>query len=540
MLSKRNSKPLPALSLPSASQQSYIISLNAHEISSKIRAGELSAEEVLSTFINRAYHIGRELRLSGEEPFEQALASLSSLSSKQNGVLFGVPISIKDEIDQAGCSSATGITWAAEEIKETDSVMITLLRQQGAVPFVRGSTMQGLMWYETTNNIYGTAVNPWNKDRTTGGSSGGDAGLVASRASVIGIGSDLGGSVRIPATFNGLYGFKVSSRRCTYVESVNPHPTGHHCLCLLIRNSYGPIAHCVQDLALVLEAWSQPEMRDHDETCAPLKFDHDTYNGTKPLRIGYFDYNHIFECSEVVKSVIKDSVEHLKAEGHTLVPFDTQFMKDVPRLFTQGFLAVSGNFMMEILKGEDPSWPYKLYYYQNKTWLANIFFKLSFRLGGYKQISSYLDCIDPISLQSFCEISAQFLKFKYELTRYWSELKLDAVVCPIFPLVAPLLGSTMKIPQAFSYSFVWNVADYPAGVLPTRLVREGEDRYDAGDQTDTSVQTAKEIMKNSVGLPVSVQVVAKPFEDEKALRIMKSLEGKFRFNTTPVVNIPSS
>ena len=167
LLSKRNSKPLPALSLPSPSHQSYIISLNAHEISSKIRAGELSFEEVLSTFVYRAYHIGRELRLSGEEPFDQAFASLETLSSQQDGILLGVPISVKDEIDQAGCSSATGITWAAEEIKENDSVLITLLRKQGAIPFVRGSAMQGLMWYETTNNIYGTAVNPWNKDRTT-------------------------------------------------------------------------------------------------------------------------------------------------------------------------------------------------------------------------------------------------------------------------------------------------------------------------------------------------------------------------------------
>jgi fatty acid amide hydrolase len=273
-------------------------------------------------------------------------------------------------------------------------------------------------------------------------------------------------------------------------------------------------------------------MREHDETCVPLKFDHETFDSKKHLKIGYFDYNHVFECAGVIKKVIQESVEHLKSEGHTLIRIDTEFMKPVPRMFTKGLFAVSGNFMMEVLRGEDPMWTYKLYYYQNKTWLANFFYKLSFRLGGYSEIAKYLDCIDPLSLQQFCGVSNEFGAFKYQLNRYWSELQLDAVVCPIFPLVAPLVGTSLKILHAFSYSFVWNVADYPAGVLPARLVQEGEDIYQ-GDERDTSVKISKEIMGNSVGLPVSVQVVAKPFEDEKALRVMKILDSHFKFNFSP-------
>jgi fatty acid amide hydrolase len=113
--------------------------------------------------------------------------------------MYGIPISLKDTIYLKGMSSTAGTTIRHRIIESEDGLYASVLRKGGLIPFVKSNLAQLVMTYESTNHLFGRARNPGNQKRTTGGSSGGEGGLIASRCSVVGIGSDVGGSIRIPS-----------------------------------------------------------------------------------------------------------------------------------------------------------------------------------------------------------------------------------------------------------------------------------------------------------------------------------------------------
>ena len=265
----------------------------------------------------------------------------------------------------------------------------------------------------------------------------------------------------------------------------------------------------------------------------PLNFNTDKYNDTKKLKIGYFDNNQVFECAGVIKSIVKDTVERLKNDGHELVELSTDIFPEATELFIRATFAIDNEYLIEELQGEDPEWPYLLGYYKAKLPFVPFFHRLYEWIKGYKQLSHLLSYAKPLSYKEFCELAREIASFKLKYNEYWESLDLDVVVCPIWPLVAPLHGTTVRIAPAFSYAFFWNLLDYPAGVVPVRTVLDGENNYES-QKKDRSVNIASKIMENSVGLPVSIQVVGNCYEDEKVLRVMKIIEGYYQFYQSPL------
>ena len=133
-------------------------------------------------------------------------------------VLKGVPVSIKDHITVKNIPNTLGFTSLTNNKKNFDSLIVKVLISQGAIPFVSSNIPQGIFNIDSSNSLWGKAENPWNRTKVVGGSSGGEAALVASRSSPFGIGSDVGGSIRIPSTFCGVYGFKPTSLRILELE----------------------------------------------------------------------------------------------------------------------------------------------------------------------------------------------------------------------------------------------------------------------------------------------------------------------------------
>ena len=156
------------------------------------------------------------------------------------------------------------------------------------------------------------------------------------------------------------------------------------------------------------------------------------------------------------------------------------------------------------------------------------------RFSGYKQLSSLMAFAKPLTYKEFCVLGAEVAEFRFEFNQYWQGLNLDAAICPIWPLVAPLHESTVKIAPAFSYSFFWNLLDFPAGVVPIKLVEKGEDIY-RYHKNDSYIKVAQEIMKNSEGLPVCLQVVGCTYQDEKVLRVMKIVQDLYKFHKIPLL-----
>lgn len=186
--------------------------------------------------------------------FDSALKRAAELdehlqtTGKTVGPLHGLPVSIKEHIHVAGTPATAGFIAWADEISKEDALIVRILREAGAIFHVKTTNPQALMAIETDSNIYGLTTNPYNRTLTPGGSSGGEGALIAMRGSVLGVGTDMGGSIRVPAAFSGIYGLKGSIAR-------NPHGglAGNYGGMENIVGVVGPMATCVKDIRLFQE-----------------------------------------------------------------------------------------------------------------------------------------------------------------------------------------------------------------------------------------------------------------------------------------------
>lgn len=171
-----------------------------------------------------------------------------------------------------------------------DSVIVQMLREAGAIPFVKGNVPQQLMMPMSSNGVWGTAVLPWDHTRTPGGSSGGEGILVAVGAAPIAIGTDIGGSIRIPCSNNGVFGFKPTPQRMTHhgIPACRPkNSAGQEA----ILSTAGPIARCVADLVTVMRVlWKDKDnkMFSVDPFVVPMTFNEGKFGSSQRLRIGYY------------------------------------------------------------------------------------------------------------------------------------------------------------------------------------------------------------------------------------------------------------
>ena len=207
-------KALAALPEDDAKVVERVLSLDVTGLLEAMQKRRLTSEQIVRVYARRCLVEAPRLNALTQELFEEALeAARASDARRARGerprLLEGIPVSTKDCLRQRGCYSTCGVACRVDEVDVEDGVLVAALRAAGAIPFVRSNTPQIMMVPESMNYIFGRVLNPWDEARTSGGSSGGEAALVAARASPLGLGSDIGGSVRIPAHFSGLYCLKV-------------------------------------------------------------------------------------------------------------------------------------------------------------------------------------------------------------------------------------------------------------------------------------------------------------------------------------------
>ena len=199
--------------------------------------------------------------------------------------LLGLPFSVKDNANLTGYDSTCGTASRCFQPASQDAVVITLLKRAGAIPFVRSNVPQSLMVAESDNNVWGRSLNPWDLARTPGGSSGGEAALLAADASPAGIGTDVGGSVRGPSHNSGVIALKpcfgrISKQGFTAPRELNRN--GQEA----IKSVVGPMARSVSDLVLILKTWFVSV--SSDPAIVPLRFDLKQYENKEKLKIGVF------------------------------------------------------------------------------------------------------------------------------------------------------------------------------------------------------------------------------------------------------------
>ena len=453
---------MSAYSKPDASRD--LLLLSARELAALVRAREVSAVEVVTVYLERAASVQH---LNAVVSFrDAAIAEAGKLDRRLAGggtqrlPLAGVPITVKDSIDVAGVRSTGGTKGAESRVPLRDATVVRRLRAAGAIVLGKTNMAELGLAYETDNRVFGRTVNPFDARLTPGGSSGGEAAILAAGGSALGIGSDSGGSVRVPAAYCGLQALKPT-RGVVPTAGHFPPAVGKARLLLQI----GPMARFVGDLELVLDVVGPRMEGDRQRSRHSTTVD----EGKGPLRIAWTRGIETGEVDPAVSASLEGTVQNLQHEGHLLeqieVPEAAAALDVQRRLLGGGELP-----LRRLLAAVGTPWE------QRHSFVD--------RLAGKMESGS--QDIDALP---------QFVAgFEARLRGY------DAVVCPATTTVAPPHGVTFDDRHwpGFGWVVLFNLTGWPAVV-----VRAGTDPR---------------------GLPVAIQIAAARHSDRRVLELARRIE----------------
>jgi amidase len=452
-----------------------ILGRSAVEMASAIRFRQISSVELMTAHLEQIQRVNPRINAAVEiltdSALEQAHAADEALAKGEKyGALHGVPISIKDSIDVRGVRSTAG-TWGRRNapVAGRDATLVQRLRAAGAIPIAKTNLADLLFAYESDNLIFGRTNNPYDLERTPGGSSGGESALVAACGSPLGLGSDAAGSVRVPAAFCGIASLKPTSGRLPRAGHVPPAGGWVEALWQI-----GPMARFTEDLVLAMRILSNEDGEDY--TCPPVPLV--GAERRRPMRIAFFTDNGIARCSQEITGVIRKCAKFLSESGHEVVEsrppsIDQAYELELAMLGADGCDAIDAYL---ISAGSTQRHPLL-----EDGFLSRM---RPFRCTATELASRW----------------AQWDNYRACMTEFFRLH--DAVLCPVYTQPALKHGDSVRPGsfEGFSYTMAWNVSGNPAAT-----VRVAE----------------------SNGLPINVQVVTARWRDMLALEICQLLEQQF-------------
>ncbi|XP_053549507.1 vitamin D3 hydroxylase-associated protein-like isoform X2 [Bombina bombina] len=500
-----------------------ILSLSLAELANRLKDGSLSPESVLWVYIEKALEVNKELNCLTDYLPECEAHLQSVKNQKEKGLLYGVPISLKDHVGYKGHDSHCGLVHFSGILEKEDSVIVQVLKKQGAIPFVKTNIPQSMINFDCSNSIYGQTLNPHNHSKTCGGSSGGEAALVAGGGSVLGVGSDVLGSIRMPSSFCGICGLKPSGYRLSSLGFTTP-VSGMRSAVMMP----GPMARDVDSLAMFMKAVLCDEMFVLDPTVPPVPFKDEIYNSSKPLTIGFYDTDGYFLPPPGIRRAIQETKTRLEEAGHKLVPFTPPRIEyALNELCIRGFFADGGSTLAEKFDVDivDPHLKQQVFLYRIPTIVKRI---VSFFMRPmFPRIANHLNAhCGAGSVKGLWKHNAAIKEYRCEYIAEWKKLNMDALLCP---MLGPAfnIGCPGKLFAGFCFTMLFNILNFPAGVLPVTTVTEEDEeelKVYKGYFNDPWDQEVIKGMEGGVSLPLSVQCVALPWQEEMCLRLMKEVE----------------
>ncbi|QYS95360.1 Amidase [Trichoderma simmonsii] len=486
--------------------------------------GKWSARDVTEAFCHRAA-IAHQLTNCLLDIFiDVALEHADTLDAYYHehnrpiGPLHGLPISLKDQFHVRGAETTMGyVGWIGtfEGQKGTgkerhfESQLVTDLRQLGAVFYCKTSVPPSLMSPETHNNIVGYLFNPKNRHLSAGGSSGGEGALISLRGSPVGMGTDIGGSIRIPSSFNGVYGLRSSTGRLPYERTPNSMDGQESILSVV-----GPMATTLRSLTFVMKALlsMQPWLHDpmvielpwRDEQASRLQTMIEKLGSSGKLSFGVLRRDDVVLPSPPVRRAIEIVVKALENAGHEVIEWK-------PPPHSRGLNIAIEAWMYE--GGED---------IHNAFGLSGepVISHISRRYGN-----------KPVEQKRASDIAANNIarrKYRKEYLDYWNSTSnlthsgqpVDAFISP----VSPYGGTRPNTYHYVTYSTIINVLDYSSVAFPVTYVDKNvdvvDDGYVAANPADQQVFESYDPEIHD-GSPVGLQVVGRRLQEEKTLALAK-------------------
>ncbi|KAK7534080.1 fatty-acid amide hydrolase [Phyllosticta citribraziliensis] len=469
----------------------------------KMSKGEISSEEVVTAYCKRACVAGQLTNCLTETLYDTAIERARFLDEylarekKPFGPLHGLPVSVKDSFFIKGVDSSIGYVSFLDRPAKRNAAVVDILLSLGAVIYVKTNIPQTLMTADSDNNVFGRTLNPHKTYLTAGGSSGGEGALLALRGSPLGIGTDIAGSIRIPALCNGTYGFKPTADRIPYGGQAHPGLVGapHP-----ITAVAGPLANSFADLRLLFKAIIDAAPWTYDATASSvpwlggLRGDADAELSKRPLTIGVLPEDPAAPLHPPVKRALADAAAALASAGHKIVPLPFVEEEGVGhatrvsfKYFTMDPLDSSGE---HVRKSGEPFVP------SVATGRS---------LGGGDKPAMTIDQLADLNVARY--------KFVEAWHSLWLQKGLDVIMAPAAQHTAVRHDQYILPP----YTAIWNLLNYPAAILPVGKASKELDPEPMviGDRVKGPDYVPEEID----GAPTVIQLAAPTFQDEKLLAV---------------------
>jgi amidase len=446
-----------------------------------LRAGEVSVAELAEAHIAQIERLNPALNALVDFDAERVRTQARQLDASKDGrgLLHGLPVTVKSSIATAGYKCEIGSLLHKGEVPREDAVVVARLRAAGALILGTTNCPELLMAYETDNLLHGCTRNPWDLERSPGGSSGGESAAIAAGMSAAGLGSDSGGSVRVPAHFTGICALKPTPGRIPARGHLPPNVGPFSVL-----GAIGPMARTIEDVALLFRTLSGQD--PHEPSSPPLALREPSLDELRANTIGFFEDDGLVPVTPETRVAVHDAVAALRGAGFRVEPFRPRTLEQLRKLWWKFFVQCGAMFYEPVITGK-------------RSQLSPIFTEFLEIAGSVPPLTA------AKLLDAWAEMDLLRAKTLEEMSAH------QVLLCPVASIPAfrhgerswSIDGCPVEYLDAVRHTQWFNTLAAPAAVIP--------------------------VGRSPEGLPIGVQIVARPFEDETALGIAAVVDAAFGY-----------
>ncbi len=453
--------------------------LSAAAMAELVRSKKISPVELVSSHLDQIDRLNPKLNAFVEIHADRAVQAARDaeggiMRGESTGPLHGVPLSVKSSISVAGMRCEAGSRLRAGSVAREDATLVQRLRSAGAIILGTTNAPELLMAWETDNLLYGRTNNPWDLSCTAGGSSGGEAAAIVSGMSAGGVGSDGGGSIRVPAHFCGICGLKPTPGR---IPSTGHFPVSAGPFALI--GVVGPMARTVADLKILFDAMQGPDAGD---TCsAPVPVQWPNADEIRKLRVAFFEDDGRTPVTRETRAAVRAAAQALNDAGFEVESFQPPGLEEARELWRKYFVAAGGMLLRPLFMGRE--------------------LEMSPIMKQFLQSAAAEPVLNAATmLDAWVQRDLLRARFMAGMQRH------PIFLCPAAAIPAfrhgernwQVDGRRVEYLDAWSYAEFFNLLGNPAAVIP--------------------------IARSSQGLPIGVQIVGRPWREEEVLSVAAALE----------------
>jgi len=451
-----------------------------------LRLGEISVLELAEEHIRQIQRLNPEINAIVNFDADRVRSQARRLDRQQEmrGTLHGLPVTVKSSIATAGYLCEIGSLLNKGDVPREDAVVVARLRAAGGLILGTTNCPEFLMAYETANLLHGRTRNPWDLERTPGGSSGGESAAIAAGLSAAGLGSDSGGSVRLPAHFTGICALKPTPGRIPgrghLPPCVGPFST---------LGAIGTMARTMEDVSLLFRTLSGQD--PNDPASPPIELREPSLDELRSNRIGFFEDDGLVPVTPETRVAIQAEVAALRDAGFRVDHFKPTTLERLRQLWLKFFVQCGAIFCAPLIRGKEQQ-------------LSPVF-------KGFLEIA---ETAPPLTAEELLNAWAELDLLRSKTLAEMSDF--PVLLCPVASIPAfrhnerswIVEGRSVDYLDAVRHTQWFNTLACPAAVVP--------------------------VGKSPEDLPIGVQIVARPFQDEIALGVASILDSAFGYRPPPV------